>query len=419
MSLRFKIKKLKELDLESPTKLNESIESKEHDEEVEDIKEVEIIKERGSGENELALQSKNPIIPEIVEAKLINKPSRKIWKPLEIPKFMNSKIYSQDFQKSKKTGIFRSINTDIIFAGIAFGLILGAILFYFNGLQPLVLNRYTDQSKIQVTELQNKYNGQTQAFFNLQNGLFQKVKSYNPSDSCGSGQIADLQSLPTNTLDQIKAQALPDPTLVSLDRYGAFYSKKTEDIYDKTYEQYENSLKSYNQFYQEIKNIPSFLDYRNLWINTCLDIVSSGGELTKLQAACQANTDKLADFSNTDKATFWSDLDKELAKSTAKCKEVLDYKATPTFTKCPKNSKTCTPTAIEPVYPNFGKWQLEWLKPVDNLLLFEIKDEGLANLGTINSQFNAYSKESLNKIEDYRDSKDSFFSKVYLLDIKL
>jgi len=418
MSQKFRIKRLKEIDLDSYSG-NDSNDLETP--EIEEIQEVEVIKEIPSKKNELTLKSKNVIIPEVVTPQLANKPAKKSWKPLEIPKFMNSKIYNQDFQKkSKKAGIFSGINTDIIFAGIAFGLILGAVLFFFNGLQPLILDRYTDESKAQTTQLQNKYNQQTQTFFNLQNSVFQKVQSYNPSDSCGIGQLADLQSLPTNSLDQLKAQALPDPSLASLNRYGAFYSQKVESLYDKTYDQYETSLKSYNSFYQEIKNVPSFLDYRNQWINTCQEITASAGAVTKLQTACQTNIDKLADFSTLDKPAYWTNLETELLKSTAKCKEVIDYKTTTTTTQCPRNSRVrCTPVTTEAIYPNFGKWQLEWLKPVDNLLQFEISDDSITNLSTINSQFNAYSQETNNKIEENLSSRDNLFSKFYFLDIKL
>jgi hypothetical protein len=303
---------------------------------------------------------------------------------------------------NQKKNFFSSINLDLIWQIVALGLLLGVVLFYFDGLQPLILSKYIDNSKSAVNQLETRFNDQTNQFSTVEEAAISQNKVFNPLQSCSLSQKVDLSVQQFSDLQDFKSNLLPDQTLENLPRYSIFYVLQVESKYDDLYNQYQDALTAYNKAYSSSLSLIDFIKYRNFWIDSCQQIQDSKGNYANLQTLCTALINTQKDFAAEN---IFTDVNNLSSSSIAKCNEITSY--------TPK-------TSDKGLYPDFNKWFLDWYTGFQNLASYNIDlSSEINNLSSTDSDFKNNIDSMQQYLIDFENSKtQSLSSEFYLIDFR-
>ncbi|MEM1311916.1 MAG: hypothetical protein AAGF07_00430 [Patescibacteria group bacterium] len=291
------------------------------------------------------------------------------------------------------------LNFDLITRIIALGLVLGVAFFYFGSLQPLILNRYTNNLETQIGLLQSKLVSQTQNFTDSKLAITQKITSFNPIEICSTSQLIDTNDQDFSNIEEFKLSLLPDSDLSSPPRYLNFYLKESEIVYSRLYDEYQNILAEYSRVYEQGIDLKALLEYRNFWIENCEQIENSKGQIDELKELCQNQDTVHRDFVSRQ---IYSEIYKNVAQSQSRCAEVINYN--------PSNTRRTT-------YPNFDQWFLDWYEGFQSLMTYNTDFiPGINDLPLYNQNFSLFLDEAYRDIENIESSKDRFLNQFYLMD---
>ena len=291
-------------------------------------------------------------------------------------------------------------NFDIILSAVAFGCILGVFLFYFQGLQPLILRNYAENSSKKIVQVKEKYVSQITPIIAAQESITLSFEN-------DSSKVCSQQTLYENKLadqeknDRLKLGLVPDSKLKNLSNSGPFFNSEIQKTYQKFFNEYIEALNFWSTEYSNINSYPNFLEYRNVWITTCQQIEESKGDLALLKEACTNFNKGLSNYESIKSGNFWEQISKGVEESIAKCNEV---------TSSPSRLKNLS---------NFGSWKLDWLNGFDRVLAVR------PVWGEINVASNKKSENLINnasvtivKINQIADERQQFINLWYIMEFK-
>lgn len=225
------------------------------------------------------------------------------------PETLFDKIYTKEFVKQERTGFFGKIldvlNSDIVWTSVAVSLILGVLLFYFQGLQPALLDNYSTKAKNQSNDLVTRYSNQVSGFFTASNTVAASY-TYEQGILCSKMKTYENVSADLETVSNLQFSVFSDQKLKNLDNYSYFYSQEIKDAYTKLYNNYSNKLDSYIQPISDLKDYIRFLQFRNNMIKNCGEIEAAGQTLDKIRPVCAGMLVQFNQFKDGGLPSFWS-----------------------------------------------------------------------------------------------------------------
>jgi len=316
---------------------------------------------------------------------------------------VTSSIEQKPFEASNnknkiKRSFLSNFNNDIILPAIAIGCILGVLLFYFQGLQPLILKNYSDTTSKKVIELKERYTNQVGSVSILQSEMDTYFVDF--SDKvCSQQETYKTKSEDLEKIDRLKLSLVPDASYKKLPTAGVFYSIEIQDIYQEFFKSYVNSLQEWSKLTDMVGTVPNFLDYRNLWVETCQKIEASNGNTTEVKAACENLISLSKNFENIKNTQFGKQISIGTAQSLDSCNEALKIKSR--------------------IMPNYGKWRLDWLTGYDRIVQARpVWTEMNDSLNKVSENLLSLATNSITKINSVVSERRQFVNLWYILDIK-
>jgi hypothetical protein len=311
-------------------------------------------------------------------------------KPVEVSKNKN---------KTKRS-FFPKFNNEIILPGIAVGCILGVLLFYFQGLQPLILKNYADSASKQIVELKERYSTQIGSVSSTQIELDNYFIDF--SDKvCSQQETYKTKKEDLEKIDRLKLSLVPDATYKNLANSGVFYNSEVQGVYQNFFTQYVNSLQEWSKLTTSLGSVPNFLDYRNAWVISCQKIESSQGNLADLKEACTSLITTSQTFENLKNTQFWEQVSSGVEQSLTKCNEVV------------------TSTSRSRLLPNYGKWRLDWLTGYDRIVQARpVWDEINIDLNKTSENLLNSAGSNIAKINTIVEERRQFINLWYILEFR-
>lgn len=316
---------------------------------------------------------------------------------------VTSSIEQKPVEVSKnKTKIKRSFlpkfNNEIILPAIAIGCILGVLLFYFQGLQPLILKNYADSTSKQIIELKERYTNQVGSVSNLQKEMDTYFVDF--SDKvCSQQETYKTKKDDLEKIDRLKLSLVPDASYKKLPSSGVFYSTEIQEIYQNFFTSYVNGLQEWSKLSDMIGTVPNFLDYRNIWVETCQKIEASNGNVAEVKAACENLINLSKNFESIKNTQFGQQIASGSAQSIDSCNEALKLKSR--------------------LIPNYGKWRLDWLTGYDRIVQARpVWTDMNESLNKVSENLLSSATQTLTKINAVVSERRQFINLWYILDIK-
>jgi hypothetical protein len=297
-----------------------------------------------------------------------------------------------------KRSFFPKFNNEIILPAIAIGCILGVLLFYFQGLQPLILKNYADASSKKIVELKERYTNQVSTISNMQKELDTYFIDF--SDKvCSEQETYKTKKEDLEKIDRLKLSLVPDATYKKLPTSGVFYSSEIQEIYQNFFTGYVNGLQEWSKLSDMIGTVPNFLDYRNLWVETCQKIEASDGNVAEVKAACENLINLSKNFEGIKNTQFGQQIASGSAQSIDSCNEALKLKSR--------------------IIPNYGKWRLDWLTGYDRIVQARpVWTDMNEALNKVSENLLSSATNSITKINSVVAERRQFINLWYILDIK-
>jgi hypothetical protein len=232
---------------------------------------------------------------------------------------LNHSIY---YQQPK--GIFAVLSNDLFWYGIALSLILGVFLFFFQGLQPLILANYVTESKLQAQSLSEDYNQSIDTYFRTQQEVLGGFQSFNPTLLCTAQTPYDSFTEDFEAADRGRLSFFPNSDLEILDTYNNFYLDDADVIYNTLYAQYNANLMRYQEEAADLMDIPTFLNHRNTWLATCGELLDAGNSLATAQVTCSDFVAQVNAFQETEEVFFIDQIKETLDSGVSNCSDLTE-----------------------------------------------------------------------------------------------
>jgi len=155
---------------------------------------------------------------------------------LKVGKYENT--MRQSIQENRK----KRINSDIIITGIAIGLLLGVVLFFFQGVQPMMLDKYTTQVNEQIDNVSKRYSDQVKGLERLQNSLATNAM-YDKYLSCVDNNLYNSMESDLRMVEVNNAMISPDLNYKELEKYqNIVHLDEVDQIYNNFYNEYSTNI---------------------------------------------------------------------------------------------------------------------------------------------------------------------------------
>lgn len=238
------------------------------------------------------------------------------------PTTLFDKIYTKEFVKSKRPGVFGYITdiftSDIVWTSVAFALILGVILFYFQGLQPVVLSNYASKVNNQGNDLVTKYTAQVETYFTASNNVLQGY-TYEQGVLCSTMKTFDNTAESLDQISRLQFSIFADGKLKTVENYSYFYNQEIKDEYAKLYSQYSTNLDRYQQPIKNLRDYARFLQFRNNLLKACGEIEVADQNLDKIKASCAGLLVQFTQFKEDGLPQFWDKIEKSVTDIETSC----------------------------------------------------------------------------------------------------
>lgn len=242
--------------------------------------------------------------------------------PKANPETLFDKIYTKEFVKPQRTGFFGSIadvfGSDIVWSSVAFALIAGVILFYFQGLQPAILDNYSTKVKNQGNDLVARYSDQITNYFTLSASVSSGF-TYEQGVLCSQMKTYENSASNLEDLSRIQFSTSPDQKLKVVENYSYFYNSEMKDAYNQLFLDYSNSLDKYLEPIQNLRDYVRFLVFRNNLIKTCGEIEAAGSNLDQIKTSCAGFIVQLSQFKEDGIPGFWDKVSKSVDEIESGC----------------------------------------------------------------------------------------------------
>ena len=263
---------------------------------------------------------------------------------------------------------------NLILKIISFGCLLAVLLFYFQGLQPLILWQITAQNQKKIQELSQNYQTKVGSYFELTQNLASNLKSDSESSCQKNNQYQNLSNDTQKIENLINKDLKPNKTLEKVPKFWFFRNSQIDAEYKKTLEKYQENLAIYNSKSDYLVDYLYFLEQRNFWLSTCQDFKNTSS-LVRFEEICQEFTVKNQDYKQKRKSKFWNSLDTLLQSFETLCKD-LNTTQSPTKWRSDWLSNYVFLTKYVPQNDNDKLYQLN----EQTLVEFQNRSRNVANI---------------------------------------
>jgi hypothetical protein len=214
-------------------------------------------------------------------------------------------------KQSLKKSLFYNINeifhSDIVWYSVALGCVLGVVLFFFQGLQPVLLRSYIFETKETMISLQDTYISQIDQVRALQSDYVDKF-DYSLGDLCEDQERYTSFAADAERQERLKVFLLPQQK-PDLDSYITL--REVENAYNRLQNTYEDQIDQIQSLANGFAGMPAYLNYINGWIESCQILESASGLNSEVREVCSQTQDSYLAYQASTQPFFWNDV-KEL-----------------------------------------------------------------------------------------------------------
>jgi hypothetical protein len=254
------------------------------------------------------------------------KTTEKIFTKKDNNSMMFDRIYTKEFSKNTKPKTFLGsiidvLTSEIVWNSIAIAMILGVFLFYFQGLQPVILQNYVTSGQKQVNKVADKYSTQISGYFTDQTKISESY-TYTPSQLCSNMKLYETGAKDVDDINRLQVSLFTDQKLKKLPNFQSFYDSQIQDEYQRYFLKYQTKIDKYNQPTKDLKDHVRFLSYRNNWIKSCILVEKSQDSIAAINQACTDLNTFTIQLLAEGKPTFWSEVEKPVGSILTSCSTV-------------------------------------------------------------------------------------------------
>lgn len=225
-------------------------------------------------------------------------------------------VAKQNYQKEQKKSQF-----NLILKIIAFGCLLAVLLFYFQGLQPLILSQVTQKNQEKIIKLSQIFQSQVGSYFEITQDLNAKIQpdsdqkcTQNYTDSEMSKDSQKIEDLINNKLKISK-------NMENAEKYWNFNSSEIEKEYLQTLSRYQQSLEIYRKKSDYLVDYLYFLLQRNSWQEICQNIKKTDS-LNKFEEICGDWKNLNEKYKIRRKSEFFGNIETVITSFDTNCNEL-------------------------------------------------------------------------------------------------
>lgn len=272
-------------------------------------------------------------------------------------------------QSQASRPFFSFITDDIIWKATAIGCILGAVLFYFNTFQPLMLSKYIDSAQLNINNMVLETNtlfSDTAASLSA----LQTASTYNPTQVCTQSPDYTTSTQDIQTIDSLLATLVASKNYQSIPTAYVYYDESIDELYSKVYSTYQKAFVDAQEQLIEYKGIPRWLDYKNDWLQICKTLLSNQGP-EDVQEYCDEMDSINNGYENALKPNFWLDFEPLIDDMNALCNQSVNIRDT-------------------------TQWELDWIANFSIMMSFTFENNSIVDSLQIAAQ--TVQKEAQNTI---------------------
>jgi hypothetical protein len=289
---------------------------------------------------------------------------------------------SDDLEEEISKPRKKSLNADIIWSGVAVGCLLGTVYFLFGGLQPLVLQNYIANAKQSIDDLGQAYIGQVNALSSAQTTIVQNT-SYNILADCSEEQKYQTLEEGITKVELADRSLFPNQNYRTVNKFNGFGETEVREKYETFFDYYSNSLQNLRQTaLEDIRDLPTYAQYRNLWIDGCILITKSGTNSSQVKEYCQDLQKQTEEYLQNQPPNFWEQVQTPVEDGLKLCQKSVDNQT-----------------------GDFLDWKLSWLSSYGQLTSFTPNIQ--QNLDRINSAIQDMQAES----KKYKKDLDAIYER--------
>lgn len=325
---------------------------------------------------------------------------------LEIPKvekldFVSSFVDKKDEPKVRSRNKFfglGAINADFVYLGVAAACLLGVILFYFQGLQPLVLKNYISTATQNLIAIKNSYSSGVEILNSLQGELFNEFVSTAPGQNCADTSKYEKLAEHAEKFDRLDVGLLPKNEYRSVKSNFNFYSPEADQIYVDFWSSYNSKLDEVKNEKEKLSPVSTYLNYMSSITQICTTFETTATFSPAVTKACDdlIKSFEVYDSTNT-KPFFWDQV-------SALNQNVLD--------QCEKENRPVNNLTY------FG-WKIEWFGEYEILKQFTPSFSDISTrLFQLNSEFQDLIINTAKEFDELIIFRSEFVNLWYFLRIR-
>ncbi len=308
---------------------------------------------------------------------------------LKVGKYENT--MRQSIQENRK----KRINSDIIITGIAIGLLLGVVLFFFQGVQPMMLDKYTTQVNEQIDNVSKRYSDQVKGLERLQNSLATNAM-YDKYLSCVDNNLYNSMESDLRMVEVNNAMISPDLNYKELEKYqNIIHLDEVDQIYNNFYNEYSTNINEIIKMQKDIELLPRYLEYRNSWIETCQNMKGEDGN--EIVEKCTNLVTKTEEYENGETIAEWEEALKPFADNI---------------------KRLCTKIPPKDNVVKYAAWELAWIDNFNKIVSYQIDyDSNVEKMNILQEEMKSGSKKVKLDINKIYNLKTEFKNIWYILDL--
>jgi hypothetical protein len=258
---------------------------------------------------------------------------------------------TQDIKAAQeKDNIFATLwsvlSNDVLWLSISLAFFLASVLFYFQVLQPLVLDKYSESAQSQSSLAYQNYITKINDITLAKQDIGTHLARLNVDPCTEDAKYGQAQT-DTKSLQKIKDGLVVDKNFNKIPDFYRFSNQEIKDAYSAFPAQYSSALNSLKPTISDTQNTINLEDYKNEWITSCLNIEKSAGNVADLQLICKNLKEKTTIYIKTASQKTLDSLKTPLANLDSSCTDISASTAA--------------------FLPNYFQFKLKWLVDFDTV----------------------------------------------------
>jgi hypothetical protein len=286
---------------------------------------------------------------------------------------------------------------DFLWFTAALIFLFGAIFFYFQFLQPIILRKYIDTANAQILESNQTLYKQINNVAEVQKNIFISVRK-SQSDSCSENSKYNNYKKDKTTIETLGSALVVDNKLKALPNFLVFSDSIVQNNYNKFIKEYTTYLQEFQPTVNQLNEVINFENYKDSLIDNCIDIKNSKGDTEELKAICKDQNIRLMDYQKNASVAITNTLLKYTDTIKSLCSDV--------------NQSTFDS------YPTYNSFLLKFLTELDNIQAIKLNQTTQSNANVL-ELFSDTASKYTTQLEDIYNSRQDISKIWYLLKVNL